>query len=216
MISAPVARDGATVLYGVVRGLESEVAPLVAAIDAFRPSAIALGIPEADAHAITEYFVGTSAEPLVPLTEQESAEAVALSRFGDVRVPHPAFRSLLEWGRDHDVPVVGADPADEEFAGLFTAHIGYVDLVRRTVSERRLRRSPPESSTPEGLVLAWDRALSKGHGSARFAEARDRATARVVTDLRTTHARVAAVVDRERFERMRLLFGAAPIARQER
>ena len=203
MIEAAIGGTNDIWLIGVVRGLISEVPPLLTALDRRVPASVALGTPPQELAGIAEYFVGAAAEPLVPLGDSEVAEAVALARFGEVHVPHPAFRAVLEWGRARSIPVSGVDPPDDEYAGLFTEHISYLDLVRRTVSERRLLKSPPDASTADEFATAWDRALGKGRGSLRLAQARDERAVAGVRALRTRHGSVAVVVDRERYDGMR-------------
>ena len=207
MIRATVRGVNGLVLFGVIRGLTSEVAPLLAGLQETRPGAVAVAVPPEELAGIAQYFVGTPVEPLVPLSEMESAEASGLARYGEVRVPPPALPALISWGRSREVPVVGVDPPDDEYAGLFTQHIRYVDLVRRTVSERRIVRAPPEAPTPEEFVLARERAIARGRGSERLARAREERVARATRTLLQAHPRVALVVDRERMDGVRAAFG---------
>ena len=201
-------------LLGVVRGLPSEVAPVLEAIDAFRPDAIGVGVPPAELDGLNEHFVGTPTEPLVPLAAMEAAEIRGLVRYGEVHLPNPAFIGVLGWAKAHGVPVTALDPDDGEYVDLFTGHIGYLELVRRTLRERRLAKRPPTSPTPDEFVLEWDRTRSPGAGSARFAEAREAALVDGLRRLAPKAGRVGAVVDRERFDRvaarLRVADGGAP------
>jgi hypothetical protein len=208
VIETAIGEAGRVSLFGVVRGLTSEVPPLLQALDAHLPASVGLSLAPQELTGITEYFVGAHSEPLVPLGDSEVAEAVGLAHFGEVRVPHPAFRAALEWGSARSVPVTGIDPGDDEYAGLFAQHIGYLDLVRRTVSERRLVRTPPPAATAEQFAIAWNEGLARGKGSLQLALARDERAAEAVRALRAAHGSVAVVVDRERFEGMRAAISA--------
>ena len=118
---------------------------------------------------------------------------------------------LLRWAAGRGVPVEALDPSDDRTASLFTEHIGYVELVRRTVKERAVSRNPPTPSTPDEFALAWDREVAGGRGSRGFARARDRHLVRGAQRIGAGRSRVAVVVDRERFDLVRaLLIGTVP------
>ncbi|MGI0131723.1 MAG: hypothetical protein ACREDK_01295 [Thermoplasmata archaeon] len=187
-------------LLGVVRGLPDEVAPAIAEVERFRPDTIGLGIAASELRGLEEYFVDTATEPIVPLASTEAAEVRGLVRFGDVHLPNPAFVEAVAWGRAHRVAVAALDQDDEEFVDTFTDHIGYFELVRRTLRERRLAKRPPTAETADEFVLAWDRTRSPGSGSARFSAAREAALANGLGKIAPPMSRIAALVDRERFE----------------
>ena len=155
----------------------------------------------------------SEADPIVPLTSIETSEVRGLSRFGEVRVPNPVFVELLRWGEERSIPIEALDPSDDRTASLFTEHIGYVELVRRTVKERSVSRKPPTPSTADEYALEWDREVAGGRGSRGFARARDRHLVRGAQRIGAGRSRVAVVVDRERFDLVRaLLTGAEPDA----
>ncbi len=198
-------------LVASVRGLLSEALDIGPALDAFAPEVVGLGVSPEELQALVEYFVLPDAEPLVPLTTNEVNEVRGLSRFGEVQVPNPSNVETLRWGRARQIPVAPLDPSEEQSAELFSEHIGYVELVRRTVRERRLSRSPPTPSSADVFAVQWDRTVGKGRGSRRLAEARDAHLAREVARLTKGRGRVAVVVERERFDGVRsLLRGSGP------
>jgi len=210
VITARLATGNEVLLLAPVRGLAEDVGPMLAAIAEFRPDAVGVGLSGDEMRSLTEYFVTSEADPIVPLTGNESSEVRGLSRFGEVRVPNPAFVELLRWANGSTVPVEALDPSDERTASLFTEHIGYVELVRRTVRERAVSRRPPDAPTADAFALAWDQEVAHGRGSRAFARARDRYLVRAAQRMGAGHARIAIVVDRERFDPVRdLLAGAA-------
>jgi hypothetical protein len=205
VITAEVPRGGPVLLVAPVRGVTTEAERAVGALDAFGPVAVGLGLSVEELRGLTDYFVLSEAEPVVPLTPTETSEVRGLVRFGEVRVPNPTFVRVIAWGRARSVPVEALDPSDERSASLFAEHIGYLELVRRTVREHRVSRAPPSPSTPDEYALAWDREVAPGRGSRSFAEARDRHLVREVARLAQGRGRVAVVVDRERFDPVRQL-----------
>ncbi len=203
MITARIPPNGAVFLVAPVRGLSAEVGPAIEALARYGPDLIGLGLSAEEMRGLVDYFVIAEAEPVVPLSPTETSEVRGLSRFGEVRVPNPTFIEILRWGQSRSIPVAPLDPSDEESAHLFAEHIGYVELVRRTVRERRISRHPPTPSTPDEFALAWDQEVAAGRGSRGLAGARDRHLAREVARLRPGRARTAVVVDRERFDEVR-------------
>jgi len=192
-------------LLAPVRGLTSEVPRLLAELEAFAPARLGLGLSSDELEGMRNYFVRADAEPVVPLTQNESSEVRGLVRFGEVRVPNPSFVEVLRWSVARGVPAEPLDPDDDHTASLFAANIGYLELVRRTVRERRVSRSPPTPSSPDEFAIQWDREVAAGKGSRNFAGARDGFLARQVPALVADRQRLAVVVDRERFDSIRAL-----------
>ncbi len=211
MISARVPAQGSLLLVAPVRGLTEEADRLLETLAAHGADALGLGLSPDELRGFDEYFVGAEAEPLVSLSPNELSEVRGLVRFGEVRVPNPTFVRALGWARTERLPVEALDPSDEDSASLFTRHVGYVELVRRTVRERRVARNPPTPSSPDEFALAWDGEIGRGRGSRGFASARDAHLAQGARRLVLSARRPAVVIDRERFESVRaLLDGAAP------
>jgi hypothetical protein len=203
VISSTLELGTSVLLLAPVRGLSSDAAAVGPALDAFGPEAVGTGVAAEELDGLLRYFVDAPAEPVVPLTTTELSEVRGLVRFGEVRVPNPAFLEVLEWGRACSVPVAALDPSEEEAASLFTEHIGYVELVRRTVREHRLGRSPPTPSSADAFALAWDGEIGGGSGSRRLAAARDDHLVREALALAQGRRRVAVVIDRERYDSVR-------------
>ena len=211
MISARIARAPPVLLLGPVRGLAQEADRVVESLESFFPGAVGLGLSPEEMRGLVDYFVDSAADPVVPLTGPEMSEVRGLVRFGEVRVPNPSFVGALRWARARGVTVAPLDPSDERSASLFTEHIGYVELVRRTVAERRVARNPPTPSTADEFALSWDREVAGGRGSQAFARARDRHFVRAASRLAADPAPTALVIDRERFAFVRsLLEGGIP------
>jgi hypothetical protein len=197
--SLSLAGGSRLLLLGPVRGLATEAASVTASLDSFAPESLGVSVSPEELRGFVDYFLGASAEPFVPLTSTEVNEVRGLCRFGEVRVPNPSVLAALEWSRARSLPVAPLDPGEEEAAALFTEHIGYLELVRRTVRERKLGREPPRPSSADAFALAWDRSANPGRGSRRLSQAREALFARAVERLGQGRGRVAALVDRERF-----------------
>jgi len=210
VIAARLATGHGLLLLAPVRGLTAEIAPLTRALDEFGPTAVGLGLSVEEMQGLIDYFVVPDGEPVVPLTTNELNEVRGLSRFGEVRVPNPSFIEVLRWGVHRNVAVEPLDPSEEGSAELFAEHIGYVELVRRTVRERRAGRAPPTPATPDDFAVEWERRIASGRGSRSLAHARDGHLAERARVLAADHGRVAVVVDRERFAGVRGLLDGSP------
>jgi len=203
VITARFANTPGILLIAPVRGLSSEVPKLLSELASLAPAQVGLGLSSGELQSLRDYFVTSEADPVVPLTSNETSEVRGLVRFGEVRVPNPSFVEVLRWAASRGVPTVPLDPDDDHTAALFAQHIGYIELVRRTVRERRVSRSPPTPSSPDEFALQWDREVASGKGSRNFAAARDWFLARQVPTLVATAHPLAVVVDRERFDSVR-------------
>ncbi|MCI4353909.1 MAG: hypothetical protein L3K06_00910 [Thermoplasmata archaeon] len=200
MIESVVGRSRECLLVGAVRGVATEVPPLIARLTEFAPASIGLGISPDELSGLAEHFVERAVEPLVSLTQSEAAEVRGLSRFGEVRVPNPSTVGVLAWARSRGTPVAGLDPSDATYADLFAEHISYFELVRRTLRERRLVREPPAAPSPDAYATHWHESLSRGRGSKAFDRARDAEFLDGAQALTDRGGRVALVVDRERYD----------------
>jgi hypothetical protein len=196
-------------LIGSVRGLADEVVPVQNELSAFDPGVVALSLSPEEAETLTKYFVGTPTEPVVPLSASESSHAVGLARISEVQVPAPSLLGAVDWATRGGRPVFGVDPPEDSYAEMFAAHIGYFELVRRTLRERKLVKEPPAVESADEYALAWDRTMQPGAGSEHLARARDEYAADRVRQLGREYPKVALVVDRERFESFRRVFRAS-------
>ncbi len=214
MISTTVDVGASLLLLAPVRGLSSDAVAVGSALDGFRPEAIGAGVAPEELAGLVQYFGDVPAEPVVPLAVTELSEVRGLTRFGEVQVPNPAFLAALAWGRSAGVAVAALDPGEEEAATLFTENIGYVELVRRTVREHRLGRSPPTPSSADEFALRWEGSIGGGRGSRRLAGARDDHLVREARRLTEGRGRLVVIVDRERYDSVReRLSGPAPPGR---
>lgn len=184
-----------------------------AALESFGPGRVALGLSPEEVQALRDHFSDPYVEPWVPLAASEVAYARGLTRYGRARVPSPAFLSSLRWGSEHGVPVEGIELPDDDYSAQFVEHIGYVDLLRRTLAERSLTDNLPEADDAEAFALAWDSRSQPGRGSRRLGEARASHAASRLEELCTSpvpprtgpergaslKSRFAVVVDVERF-----------------
>ena len=212
MITATVRRGGDLLMAGPVRGIAAEVAPLLGRLEEFGPKALAVGISFDELTGLNDHFVGRPSEPLVPLTTNEAAEVKGLTQFGEVRVPNPSVVAALEWAAARSIPVEAVDPSDETYATLFTKNISYLELVRRTLRERKLAKRGVAAANADDFAAAWHSELTPGNGSRRFGAAREEAVCLATEALLGRFGRVALLIDRERFDSVAARMRGGPSA----
>jgi len=193
------ALDGVTVV-GAVRGLVAEGDRVRDRLEGLRPQAVGLAISPDELRGLREYFVGAPTEPVVPLAPTEAGEVRALARYGEVGVPNPTAVEAIRWSDSAGVAVEAVDPSDDDYAEWFADTISYLELVRRTLRERRVVKRPPTPPTADEFATAWSGTINKGAGSRRLAARRDDAVVDGLGRLRARFASVVLVVDRERFD----------------
>ena len=213
MIAERLPGRPAVLLVGSVRGLAEEVGPVQAELDRFDPAAVGVSLSPEEAQTLAQYFVGTPTEPVVPLSSSEASHAVGLARISEVQVPAPALLTAVEWAQRRGRPVLGLDPPEDSYAEMFAAHIGYFELVRRTLRERQLVKAPPEAPSADDYALTWDRTMQPGAGSRALAQARDQYAVDQVRALGPAYPTVGVVVDRERYASFRTALGPAAPSR---
>jgi hypothetical protein len=197
-------RPAPLLLLGTVRGLESETAQVEEELGSFAPEIVALGLSPEEVRALQDHFSDPGTEPWVPLSPSEVAYAQGLCYFGNVRVPSPAFVAAMRWAARAQARVEGVEPGDDRYSELFLEHVGYFDLLRRTLAERSLVRSPPTATDPETFATDWETRSQAGRGSAALGAARAQHLGERLRDLHrpsgaSLKSRVALLVDVERF-----------------
>lgn len=206
------------ILLGAVRGPATEEPAVLAELDLSRPKTIVLDLSPEELKGLQEYFVDPRAEPLVPLTQAETALARALSDFTEVRMPAPAFVGAVRWAEARGAEVLPIDQSDESFADLFVKHVGYVDLLRRSRAERALSKGKyGKPGSAEEMAIAWAGRLHSRGGSLRLWNERCRiAAARLREITQGDHPKpIACVLDVERWQQivqMLSVAGSAPSA----
>jgi hypothetical protein len=191
---------GSVTVLGPVRGLLAEAEPVRQRLTASRPGVVGVAVSPDELIGLRDYFVQATTEPVVPLAPTEAAEIRALSRYGDIAVPNPAVLAAIGWADAAGIPVEAVDLDDDRYATLFADTIGYFELVRRTLRERRVGRKPPHPPTADEFAIAWSNTIEHGAGSRRLRARRDAAVVEAVGRLKARFPSVGVVVDRERFD----------------
>lgn len=191
-------------LIGAVRGPVAEAEAILAELDRTNPSCVALDLAPEELFGLKEHFGTRAAEPLAPLLQSENALAMALSEYGEVRMPSPSFVVPVQWALEHHRELIPLEPDEAAYSKLFLKNMGYLDLVRRARGEHALSRDPPKVSDPDTLVKAWEERLHRGRGSQKMLQERRRLLVQRLRKLQRASpgSTLVAVVDSEHWEEL--------------
>jgi hypothetical protein len=159
------------------------VEPLLGELEKTDPPKVILQVSPEELKGLEEHFNTSQAEPLSLLLDSEIALAEALSAFGEVRLPSPAYVMAMRWAKERGKELVALDPDEDDYTNLFLKHMGYLSLVRRARAERSLKKSPPEADSAEELVCMWNDKLHGDRRSRNFLEERIRLAAEKLTEM---------------------------------
>lgn len=181
-------------LVPVVRGLVSERSKVRDAALFASPDAVGVSISGEELEGLRSQG-GESAE-LSSLEEEVYARA--LSEYGEVRKPPPAFVEALAVAAERDVPVHPLDMGEDAFTQAYVETVSSWDLILHAFDRNRLRRWTPRARTPEGLAVEWDRVVNRRRGYAKLEKLREGHVARRIREVARVHRALLAVVELER------------------
>lgn len=184
--------DGEEVsLIGVCQGLEGEADAVVEAIEAERPTVVALALDPETVGALDEI------EPAHALGAEDEAYMKGLSEWGSVKLPAPTFPAAVRAARTVGARVEGIDMDQHEYLERHLDRVGVLDMVKRALRIRWLSYRPPKAETPAAFCRAFDQKVNGGPLGG-LQRAREQAMAARLAGLAEDD--VLAIVEVERLE----------------
>lgn len=181
-------------LVPVVRGLVSEGDRVRSVLAASRFDSVALSVSPGELEALS-----VPPDPLAePGSLEEEVYVAALGRFGPVAMPPPCFVEAVRVAEERDLECFALDMEEEAFTDLFLAHVGVLDLLRRSWRLRRLARFELGAPSAQALVLHLDTLLTRPRGYRRVEAAREAHMADRLLALCREGRRPLALVEAER------------------
>lgn len=183
-------------ILGTVAGWMADGARVHEAADAFRPEAIALGIPPEDLDPLGALVADPLlAEDLPDLDGHDGHFIDLLRQWGDIQVaPSPDLASAHATG----LPLHAIDLDDEAHTDLYTRRVKVHHLVQRASAHKRLLKAKfPDDA--HGFALEWDRILCRVRPLALLEQDREAHMAECIRDLAHDHARLLVVLPAARF-----------------
>ncbi|HUV24408.1 MAG TPA: hypothetical protein VMW26_03160 [Methanomassiliicoccales archaeon] len=178
----------------VIRGLLSEGDKVREAVMGATPQAIAVSISKEELAGLKNMDEDLEYD----MSEVETLYSDVLSGFGEVTLPPPCFSVALEMSEELDVPVLPIDMNEELYSATYCTLVGTVDLIRESLSLKRLRKKLMRCTTPDEFVITWDSLINRSKGFSLLAAEREEHMAGVLKRLSRKYSEVVAVIELER------------------
>lgn len=163
------------------------------ALELFREKAdvVAVGVSPEEAEGLAHFV----AEPVEDDGWWTETFALALSRFGPVGFPPPAYVEAARFAVEAGLPLEGVDLAQDDYDERYTKAVTTWQWWRHGRRMRKLEKRPPRAASPEAFATAWDAKLrSAGRGVRGIEDAREEAIVARLAAL-APKGRVVAVLD---------------------
>jgi hypothetical protein len=193
MIGVRVGASAITFLP-VVKGLVSEASAVSAAYDEVHPEVIALSVSREDLQGLRRPQDFDLYEP----SDLEIIYQAILERFGEVRLPPPAYVRVVEIADRHGIAIIPVDMNDEVYTAAFCDLVRTRDMLREAMFARRATGKRYDLSDPCAFALSWDAQVNSSPGYRKLEEAREEHIAGALRDLSKLYRAVLAVVECER------------------
>jgi hypothetical protein len=180
-------------LFSTVKGLTSEVTRFLDIYHKVVPDVLALPISSSELKALRRYR-GESVE----MTTPERIYAKNLSRFGEVKIPHPVYVDCVERARDDVIPVCPLDLDDVAFSECYARFITGMEMVSASVREKILNGREFKSTDPFEFAIEWDRAINSSKGYRKLEDCREAYMSEAIVKLLRKHHVLLAVIEHER------------------
>ena len=181
-------------LVPVVKGLVSEGEKVSQAYDEVLPDAIAVSISHEDLGGLRRREDYDRYEP----SDLEIIYQAFLERFGEVRLPPPAYVRGLELSEEHGTTIIPVDMNEVLYTDTYCAMVRTGDMIRESFFTRRATRKSYDLSSPEAFVRSWDRRVNRAKGFQELERARENHMAETLRRLCGRYERILTVVECER------------------
>jgi hypothetical protein len=186
-------------LLPVVKGLVSEGDAVVRAFEETAPDVIAVSISR-------EELVGLRTREDYDKYEPSDLEIIYqafLERFGEMRIPPPAYVKALDLSEDKGTPIVPLDMNDHVYTEAYCEHVSTGDMIRESFFARRATGKKFDLSSPSAFACSWDARVNKARGFRELENEREKHMAAALRNLAKRYRNILAVVECERSEGVR-------------
>jgi len=139
-----------------------------------------------------------------------------LGKFGDTRVPAPAFSALVDGCSEMSKQVMPLDMDEESYSKIYCEMITTFELLGEGRLAKKAMRKEFDMSSAESFVVSWDEFVNRPKGFLKLARLREKYMANRIRMLARTSERMLAVVAHERINGiMSVLKGDENVIRNE-
>jgi hypothetical protein len=177
----------------VVKGLVSEAEAVSRAFSDVGPDAIAVSISREELDGLRERNDYDKYEP----SDLEIIYQAFLERFGEVRIPPPAFVRALELAERESRAIVPLDMNDEMYTEVYCDKVSTADMIRESFFAKRATGKQYDLSSPAAFAVSWDRRVNRS-GFRALEDEREKHMAGALRNLSRRYRNILAVVECER------------------
>ena len=188
--------DCSVTILPVIKGLVSEYDKVTDAItDKYDCIAVSLGIEEIEIirNSDTEEW---EYDP----SKLDSVYAYHLGTFGEIKVPVPAFKAVIDACASKGIMPMPLDMNDEDFTNMYCECVNTVDLLKENRVLKKSMKKKFDLSSPEAFVKEWDDLVNTIKGQYAISLRREEYIAGQLTDLAKYRKNVLAVIEYERVD----------------
>ena len=188
--------DCSVTILPVIKGLVSEYDKVTDAItDEYDCIAVSLGIEEIEIirNSDTEEW---EYDP----SNLDSVYAHHLKQFGEVQVPVPAFKAVIDACASKGFKPMTLDMNDEDFTKMYCECVSTMDILKENRILKKAMKTKFDMSSPEAFVRQWDGLVNKIRGQYAVSLRREEYIAGQLTDLAKYRKNVLAVIEYERVD----------------
>lgn len=177
----------------VVKGLVSEAETVSQAFSEVRPEVIAVSISREELDGLRKREDYELYEP----SDLEIIYQAFLERFGEVRIPPPAFVRAMEIAEREGTAIVPLDMNDQVYTEAYCDKVSTTDMLRESFFARRATGKRYDLSSPQAFAVSWDRRVNFS-GFRELESAREQHMAGALRNLGRKYRSILAVVECER------------------
>ena len=180
----------------VIKGLVSEYDRVKQAITSdYDCIAVSLGLEEIEVIRASE-----GQEWDYDPSNLDSVYAHHLKNFGEVSVPVPAFKAVIDACKDMGVQPMPLDMCDEDFTKMYCDLVSTFDLLKENRVLKKSMKTKFDLSSPEAFVRQWDDLINTIKGQYAVSLRREEYIAGQLVDLSNYKKNVLAIIEYERVD----------------
>ena len=177
----------------VVKGLVSEAESVSKAFSDVRPDAIGVSISREELDGLRKREDYDLYEP----SDLEIIYQAFLERFGEVRLPPPAWVRALEISEKESKAIVPLDMNDQVYTEAYCDKVSTTDMIRESLFARRATGKRYDLSSAAAFAVSWDQRVNFS-GFRELEDAREGHMAGALTNLSRRYRSILAVIEVER------------------
>ena len=195
--------DCSVTILPVIKGLVSEYDRVREAItDDYDCIAISLGLEEIEAMKAAD----TEEWDYDP-SNLDSVYAHHLKQFGEVTVPIPAFKAVIDACASMGKQPMPLDMCDEDFTKMYCDCVSTFDILKENRVLKKSMKTTWDLSSPEAFVRQWDDLINTIKGQRAVSLRREEYIAGQLTDLARYKKNILAVIEYERVDGIMIELG---------